>query len=463
MSTKAPLYRPPAPIPAGHARTVLRILFGRGRNLLAALPASSYRVEMGMRSIHGSRLFLLNDPGLVRQVLIDEPDLFPKADIFVDALSPLVGSGIFVSNGELWHRQRAMIRPAFSPMALRRSFPTMREAVATCLARFDQAADSGEALALDAEMSHVTADIIFRTIFSKPLDEGEAADVFAAFAEYQRLSEQLSPMRLFYGLGWSRRNRPDAITRVCARIRGLLGRMIDERAAAAASGRPRTSDIAGEIMAARDPETGRGMSRDELIDQIAVFFLAGHETTASALTWALFVLSRQPRALDRIRREVAGRGGAAALGADDLQAHMPFTRDVLREILRLYPPVSFLVRSPLREVQIRRWTVRPGEVIVVSPWIIHRHRRFWSDPELFDPDRFSAERRDDLVKDAYLPFGLGARACTGSAFASLESMLILARLCEGYDLSVIRPDRVRPAARLTVRTEAPVRAYVRRR
>ena len=456
------LHRPPAPIPAGEVRTVLNVLFGRDFNLLTALSRSTYGAFMGRQTFLQRRIYLVNDPVTVREILVDKADSYPKADAFVDALAPLVGDGVFVSNGETWRRQRAMIRPALSQMSLRGAHPHMAAAADDCVARLEAAAAAGSPIALDAAFSHVTADVIFRTIFSEPIEAEEAHAVFEAFATVQTLSDQLSVRRLLYAARTGRPSRPKAFEAAARLIRDTIGRMVDRRLAAFPKAGADGRDIAAELTEAAEPGTGRRFDREELIDQIAVFFLAGHETTASLLTWTVVILAAVPDVTARIRAEIAALGpGPPSL--DTLQNGLPFLRGALREVLRLYPPVGFLMRTPLAPDRVRGFDLRPGDVVVISPWTMHRHTLLWPNPDRFDPERFAPERAGAIVRDSYIPFGLGPRICPGAAFALLESTLILARLLGAFAFEPAVPDAIRATARLTVRPRGSVMCRVSRR
>ena len=450
-------YRPPAPVPSGMFGTFLNVAFSRDADLLSAIPRRAYEVLMGERGMAGRRLYLVNAPETAREIMVDRAALYPKSRLFSDALAPLVGDGIFVSNGETWRRQREMIRPALSGIALSGAYPHMTAAVADCVARLDRHARDGTVFQLDAELSHVTADVVFRTIFSQPIEGAEAASIFEAFARYQELSDQLVPRRLLYGRGNPAPSRADALQAATDRIRDALGRIVDRRIATRGGA---TRDIAGHLLAATDAE-GRGFDRDELVDQIAVFFLAGHETTASMLCWTFVILAALPEVADALRAEAEPLGDAPPL--DALSNALPATRLVLREVLRLYPPVGFLIRSPTVPDRVRRWTVTPEDIVVVSPWIIHRHHALWRDPDLFDASRFAPDRAEERSKDAYIPFGLGPRVCPGASFATVESTLLLARILTRFDVMLTDPARIRPTARLTIRPAGGVPCRVRRR
>ena len=457
-----PPHRPPAPRPAGDVVTALRVLLQRRTDVLQAFSRRSYEVEMGRQRLRGRSIYIVNDPRIARDLMVDRVERFPKASLFSEVLAPLVGEGAFVANGEPWRRRRDAIRPAFSHIALRAAFPHMEAAVDTACARMEALADRGEAFELDAEMSHAAADVIFRTMFSEPIDTAAAQDVYRAFARFQLLSDQISPRRLIFASRPLPATRMREVERLARSIRDLLGARVDARRAALETGAERPRDMVQAIMDARDADTGDPLGREALIDELAVFFMAGHDTTASTLTWAWFMLSRQPDAAARLRDEYAAASASGPIGFREAQEGLPFARAVVREALRLYPPIGFLARSPAAPERVRRWTVQPGDLVVVSPWTMGRRPAAWPDADRFDPDRFLSEEGAAAGSLAQQPFGLGPRACPGQAFAMLESVLMLSRLAGRFELRPRAPHRVRAAGRVTIRPQRAVSCRVAR-
>ncbi len=449
-------YRPPAPKPKSAAAAFASALLLGPRDVLALLPEPAYESFVSRAPIGKRPIYIVNHPNLARQVLGERVANYPKSDLMVGALTPLVGEGIFISGGETWARQRRMIDPAFAHMRIRSAFDQMAEATGAFCARLESAA--GAPVTLDEEMSRLTADIVFRTIFSEPIEGEDASAVFHAFAEYQNAVPQIEPKVMLESPAWSRIEPPARVTAMCREIRERLGVMIDRRLASG----ERRDDIAGDVIAARDPETGEAFDREALIDQIAVFFLAGHETSASALTWAFFILSQQPSHLARIRAEARRVVGDGPVRFGHLR-QLIHARNVFREVLRLYPPVSFITRIALKDDVIGREKISAGGLVVISPWLLHRHRKFWRHPDLFKPDRHLPGRMSRAAGLAYMPFGLGPRVCTGAAFATTESVLILAEICRRFDLEALSPGRVMPVGKLTTRPKEPIRFRFRRR
>ncbi len=457
-ATTTPLWRPPAPRPLGPLRSLFRVLLKGERNLLSLLPAPAYRLRIGLLGWSRRGIVLVNEPALVSEVLLDPQQIYPKNDLMVDALQALVGDSMFVCSGPVWQRQRAMIAPAFALMRMETVFDGMCLAVEEQVAALAQASAAGTSLSLDAMLSRLTADIVCRALFSVPLTSQAARAVFEDFLIFERSCASVNVGQLIFGRPWAAAPQSPAVREACARIRAQIGVLLDDREARGGG----ATDIAGMLLVARDPDTGGAFTREELIDQLGVFFLAGHETTASALTWAFFILSMQPALADRVRHEVAGQRARGVLDVAALR-QLPFTRNVFRETLRLYPPITFLPRVALRDGMLGSCRIRRGNMIMIAPWILHRHAGFWQHPEHFDPDRFDRGLDRGQGAGTYIPFGQGPRVCVGAAFANLEATLILARLLECFDFVVEHPEQVRPAARLTTRPEREIHVRVIKR
>jgi len=439
------VYCPPRPTPRPALIALLRAALEGEGNLLGLLPNYAYRMEIGPLGYSRRSTVIVNRPDLVRHVLLDPEEIFPKSDLMVNALAPLIGDSIFVSAGATWRRQRAMIDPALTMMRVNRAFPAMEAGCADCEAMLAERAREGAPFSLDLMMSHLTADIICRTVFSSGLETRAAHDVFDAFTLFERSVAQVEIRRLIFDKAWTQVPQKQHVLDACARIRGHLGDLLDGHLAAGA----RFDDIASAVAEARDDE-GRAFTREELIDQLGVLFLAGHETSASALTWVFFLLATQPAMVARLRAEVAGLVGEGPIGFEATK-HLPFVRNVFRETLRLYPPITFLPRVANRATRIGEQAIRKGALIMVAPWVLHRHERYWRQPAAFDPDRFLPEREAELTPGAYIPFGIGPRICAGAAFATVEAVLLIARLFRRFDFAVLAPAEVQPAARLTTR------------
>lgn len=450
------VFTPPFPAELSPPAAFLRMVKRGDGDLLSLMPGKIYRMKSGFLGLSRRSTVLFNDPRTVREILNDPDGIFPKSDLMVNALEPLIGQSIFTTDGQRWRRQRAMIDPAFSHMRLNLAFEAMQPAVADFLSVLSARADKGEILSLDMAMGQVTADVICRTVFSISLDTGIARDVFDDFAVFEQDVAQTRFLRLVCDPAWKKVPQPERVLAACRRIRAHLGTLIDTHLDAAPGS---YDDIASAVIAATDSDSGEPFTREELIDQLGVFFLAGHKTTASALTWVMFVLGTRPELMARLREEVdaAGDIGLATL------KRMPFTRAVFKEALRLYPPITFMPRVAMRDATIGGQKVRRGAIVMISPWSLHRHYDLWRGPHGFDPERFMPEREHEIVPGSFIPFGAGPHICIGAGFAQLESAFIIAELVRRFDIDIEHAEAVRPVARLTTRPATEIRMRVRHR
>ena len=444
MTTDRP-YCPPKPYSLWAVPALFRTLWRGEGNLLELLPAAAYKFKVGNLGISRRSTVLFNDPELVNHILRDPDEIFPKSDLMVSAVEPLIGQSIFVTDGEKWRKQRAMVDPAFSMMRISHAFSQMQAAVDDHETELEGRAESGEEYSLDQAMGQLTADIICRAVFSTSLDSNVAHDVFEDFNLFERHVAQTDIMHMITAPAWSNPPQKPEVLDACARIRQHLGTLVDTHLDPASN----YNDIASEVVSARDKETGKAFSRDELIDQLGVFFLAGHETTASVLTWVFYILAFQPNLVQRLRQEIND-----VVGDGDVEfAHikrLPLVRAVFRETLRLYPPITFIPRVALRNAKVGPRKLRRGALVMIAPWTLHRHKLYWKDPHEFRPERFLSEQGEQ-TPGAYIPFGQGNHTCVGAGFAQAESALIISRLIRRFDFVMTNTEPVRPAARLTTR------------
>ena len=443
---------PPKPEARADRVSLLGHLRAFRRDILSAQPARLYRAWMAEFRTPFFRSYLCNDPALVRLVLDQAPEAFPKSGRVTAGLTPLLGRSVFVTNGEEWLRQRRIIDPAFEGGRLREVFPAIWAAAEASVARMPEGR-----VEIELAASHTAADVIFRTLFSLPIEDRMAQAVFHAFQAYQRSAPILNLAAFLPVPRWFPRFHRPAALRSAALIRDLIARLTDDRAQAILAGTA-PMDLATKIMTTPDPLTGLTFATAEMVDQVAIFFLAGHETSASALSWALYLLATHPEAQDRVAAEAAGLEPAFAT-----MAGLRFTRDVFREALRLYPPVPMMVRES-RDVQtFRGRKVAKGAQVVISPWHLHRHERIWNNPDGFDPDRWVTPEAREAAREGYLPFSRGPRVCPGAGFAVLEGTLLLAHLVRTFRFEAV-PDRVPiPTAQLTVRARDGIWLDVSRR
>ncbi len=430
---------PPRPTTTEGRGGVLRFARAFRRDLLSALPERLYRAWMAEFRSPLVHSFYCNDPALIRLILKDRPDDFPKSNRLRTGLAPLLGASVFVTNGPEWAAQRRIIDPAFEGGRLHDTLPAILGAADALVARLRPGLQD-----IEPEASFASADVIFRALFSMPIEHRTAARVFAAIRAHQDAQPVVNLAALLPWPRWlppphSRRTR-----RTAAEIRGLIAGLVADRRAAIQAGHA-PDDLATRILTTPDPQTGRCFSERDMVDQVAIFFLAGHETSASALAWALWLLAAHTEWQDAVAAEAAALTPDMA-GVGGLRT----TRAVFREALRLYPPVPMMVREAADVETMRDRPVPRGAQLVLSPWHLHRHRRLWDNPDSFDPERWSRPETRNSARDAFIPFSAGQRVCPGASLAMIEGVVMLARVTQAFTL---RPGPVPPVpvARLTVR------------
>lgn len=460
MNNFCPIY----PKPITNRWQALWRLFRRRDSLLEQLTATAYRMQMGKLRVPGHPMFIVNDPDEVRKVLVEQSDNFPKHRYMDDLLRPLLGRSIFTSNGDEWRSQRRLMDQAFEQTRMEYAFPRMADAVDALMARLRALAD-GAACDIETEMTHFTADVIFRTIFSEPLEAEDARRIFAAFGVFQSEAPKatMPKYRPRWWGRWGGKRHEEVSIRAAGEIRALLFRLVEPRFRAHRGGAPSAhNDILDALLRARDAATDRAMEVEELVNEIAVLFLAGHETSASALAWTFYFLANSPDVQSKVSEEIQAVIGSAPPTLPKLQK-LELTRRVFRETLRLYPPLGFLVREAAGESCLREQSVAQGAAVVISPWLIHRHAKYWDRPTEFDPDRFLTENGKASAAKAFLPFSIGPRVCVGAGFALQEAALVIASLMQEFRVAPVAGPQPRPIARLSLRSDIGVRVHLHRR
>lgn len=396
------------------------------------------------------RSYLCNQPELVDLILKQKPDEFPKSDRIREGLAPLLRNSVFVTNGEVWKKQRRIIDPAFEGGNLRDTFPAMVAAARGAVDRLGPLA-KGEPVEMELHTSHAAADVIFRTLFSIPIENEQASRVFHEFQAHQRMQPVLNLGALVPLPRWFPRFHRRGTHSTARNIRALVEAFVNERQRQIDEGTA-PNDLATKIMTTADPVTGDRFDVEEMVDQIAIFFLAGHETSASALAWALYMLALYPDWQEKVAQETIEVMLSDEPSFSDI-SKLRIARDVFREALRLYSPVPMMVREATCPYQFRDRQVPKGSQIVLSPWHLHRHERLWDNPDEFDPGRFATENGKECLRTAYIPFSAGQRVCPGAGFAMIEGPLLLAVLIRTYRFEVVDGREPVPVAHLTVRSK----------
>ncbi len=458
-------FEPPYPKPlTSKNKPSLWKLFKLGRkSSLHVLFEGDYKKDVSITKISGYKIFTPKDNGLIKDILKSNYKDFPKHRYMDDILRPLLGDSIFNTNGKTWERQRRIMDIGFEKAGLKNVFSLMCDAVQQMHQRLDSYKD-GQAIDIDVEMTHVTADIIMRTILSSPIESDRAFKVFHYFEEYQEKSNSLLMLRLFRLPKWVSLRSYIIWKRRGRQIRNFIGEIIKERHKEfiEKNGETNYGDILEALMDTEDPETKTKFNTKELIDQIVMLFLAGHETSASALSWALYILSNQPEHTEALAAEAQNIFGQNQLPTFRETSKLKKARDIFKETLRLYPPVTQLSREATGKCPVAGHTVAPGTTVNINPWLIHRREKVWENAHAFCPERFS-NGESKKNSGSYLPFSQGPRICIGAGFALQEALLILSSITKKYRIKPVSEHTPDPIARLTLRSLNGIKiALVRR-
>ena len=368
-------------------------------------------------------IYLVNDPDAVRRVLVEQARTYGKSTIQYRALSLVTGEGLLTSDADVWRRQRRMVQPAFHQETLAQLTDYVERSSSSVLADWERAG-TGAMVDIDVAMMHATLEVVGHALFGSDLSQDASA---LADATLDALDVVIARARVpITPPGWipTRANRRLAAANNV--FDSAVRRMIAERAQA----KVRTHDMLDMLMEVRD-EHGQGLSGEEIRNQMVTFIVAGHETVASALTWAWALLAAHPQEQESLHEELSQIVQDAPLTIDDYP-RLVRTRAVFDEALRLYPPAWLITRKALASGELAGRRVPAGSLVIMSPWLLHRHPSLWRAPEEFCPSRFIDEEVD---RSSFLPFGAGPRMCIGRDFAYVEGVLMLARLASRFQVS----------------------------
>lgn len=390
--------------------------------------------------------FLLLNPEYVKHALQDNSQNYVKSSLN-KMMKPVLGEGLFTSEGARWQTQRQRVQPAFHLKRLEAMRNAMEKEIDRLLARWEEWADRREPFDLAREMRELTMRIVLHTIIvtrsEKDLSSIQEA-IFTLLREGNKRLFSFMPLPPWLPLPGKYRSR-EAI--------GTLDRfvyeIIRERRESPSDG----TDILSILMKAEDESGGEKMEDRQLRDEILTLFIAGHETTANALTWTWIVLSRDPEAQERLHHEVTQPRGEDAPEEAERTA---YPRQVFDEILRLYPPAWIFTRQAVTEDQIGEAAIPAGALLLFSPWVLHRLPDYWENPEAFDPDRFAPDKAASISRFLYLPFGAGPRRCVGANFAGMEVLLTLTKIARRFRLGLYGNPEVIPQALLTLRPRGKI-------
>ncbi len=449
-----PLY-PPTVVPPPALLPLSRFLPTFVRNPLRTLPVSVYEEPCVFLERNGRQTAWVTDPAIVERILLHEHEDFAKTPLERRIFEPTIGQGILTAEGPAWRWQRRTAAPLFRHQDLLGHIPAMSAAADRQIQRW-RSGPRGSIAAVDRAMTDVTYEIITSSILAGTVPSEDAV----IKREAHRLLTWISWEIGFGIVGipqwvWHPGKWPSA--RAAERLRGTVHQLLARRRAEPEGAK----DLLGRLLAARDPETGRPMSDDQLVDNLLTFLLAGHETTAKALTWSLYLMARAPHWQERIRREVADVCGDRAIEPRDLGS-LPVTTRVLREALRLYPPAPMMSRMAVRDVTLGGHRLAKDALIIIPVFAVHRHRRLWIDPDRFDPDRFLPQAEEGHLRTQFMPFGFGPRTCIGMAFAMIEATVLLANFIRAARFEWDGRHLPEPVSRVTLQPKGgmPLRVTV---
>jgi len=452
------LFIPPFPRRPNRPRGALSIILALRRNPIEIWCEADFErpVSLG-RSILGLR-GAAHDPVAVRRIFLDNAANYRKDELQLRVLRPGRGSGLLTSEGDDWRMQRRALSPLFSPRQVADFAPAIQKVAEAAIERLSSRRD-GAVTEIGALMSRMTLEVLEQTLFSQGLGREPSAFQRSVTSYFDTIG-RLDPLDLvgapsFLPRFGRRRGRPALMFFAQA-----VDDIIVNRRALIDSGAEAPLDLLTLLLSARDPESGRGMSDEDMRANILTFILAGHETTANALTWTVYLLSQslewRERAESEADRSFDPQRPAATEGCETLRA-------VFEEAMRLYPPAAMLSRQAIADDELAGVHIPAGAVISVSPYVLHRRRGLWDNPDAFDPARFLGERRERIDRFAYIPFGAGPRVCIGMAFAMQEGIVLLANLLRAFRFELVQGQSVMPQQRVTLRPNGGLKMHVKRR
>jgi cytochrome P450 len=415
-------------------------------NFIATYSEEAFERDILVRRLLWQRSFLVNDPAGIKRVLLDNVANYPKTSVTRLLLEPGMGKGLITAEGEIWRRHRRIMAPSFDHRSILSYSPIMTQVAEELVAKWHKLPE-GTTIDVAAAMMEATLTVISRTMFSS--DSVDIADVVRRGVErYQ--SEVRPTLADLLGLPhWlSHRGKLRASVRALSEFDIAINRLIETRIQ---NHDAAPNDLLARLLAARDEDGSGRLSIQEVRDEVITTFMAGHETTAQVLTWVWYLLSQHPIEEAKLHAEIKTVLGGRPPRHEDL-AKLTYTRMIIEEAMRLYPPAHTISRTPLVDDEICNLRVPKGSVVLISPWVLHRHRRLWERPDVFEPQRFAPERAATRPRFSYLPFGGGPRICIGAAFAMAETMLMLTTIAQRYSLRLAPGHKVEPQGLITLRT-----------
>jgi cytochrome P450 len=426
-------------------------------NALTAHAPENFDADIITQRILWRRMFILNEPGAIRYVLLDNAANYTKSEVGRRLLEPGLGRGLLTSEGETWRRHRRIMAPSFDPRSVVGYAPIMTEVTLALLEKWDAMPEAAE-IDVAAAMMQATLHIISQAMFSS--DSDEIVDVVeGGVSQYQSIVRPSLFDLMHFPQWFARLVAPLPTDGIFDEFDRKVDRLLTERGREPDA---EPKDLLARLLAARDTETGGGMTGKEVRDQVVTIFMAGHETTSLALSWTWYLLSQHPAVEAKLHDELAEVLGGRTPGYEDI-AQLRYTRMVIEESMRLYPPAHTTGRQPIAADEILGHRIPAGAEVLIMPWLLHRKPSLWEDANRFDPERFSPERAAERPRFAYIPFGAGPRICIGAAFAMTEAILILATIAQRYRLHLKPGHPVEPQGLITLRPRHGIQMTLERR
>ncbi|HEX3397376.1 MAG TPA: cytochrome P450 [Steroidobacteraceae bacterium] len=446
-----------APPPLKPASFLKTIRAARG-NAFEIIPLRAYEQPVYLSKTLLGTLLMVNDPEGVRRVLLDNVANYPKNDLEIEFFSAMFGEGLLSAPHAKWRTHRKVMAPSFGTRTVESYAPAMVETTVAFARHWDALPDFAE-MDIAEEMKALTLKIICRTMFSSDADELAACSQDAL--DFAQGSLEFGLLDVLPVIGPRRMKRTvDAIRAHFKGVDAAIYRLIGEREKIRDEA---PKDFLTRLVAAKDPDDGAGLNATEVRDEVITIFMAGHETTAVAMTWVWYLLSQHPSEEAKLHTELDAVLAGRAPTAEDLP-NLPYTRMIIEEAMRIYPPAPGMsIREAKEADEVCGFKVTPGLQMMISPWVLHRHRRLWDNPEQFDPTRFSKEASEKRPRFAYLPFGGGPRVCIGATLAMTEATLILAVLAQRFRLRLKEQQHIKLQARITLRPENGMMTILERR
>jgi cytochrome P450 len=441
QAAAAPRLVPPRITPPAQPLTGLAFVARFVRNPIAVVPQAAYDGDLVAVMRGRTPIVWITAPAMIKTVLLDEREKFLKL-AQIRLLSPLLGKGILTSEGADWKWQRQAAAPMFRPQELAGFVPTFVRAAERVIAGWR--AQSGAVQPVDRCMTEATFEVISATLLPSA-DERMPHAVERSTGLFQRSGAWGQLYAVANLPQWLPQPGRRSMARAIGALRSAVAALIAERRAHPGA----KDDLLHRLMHARDPESGQSMNDEQLVDNLLTFYLAGHETTAKALTWTLYLLARSPEWTRALEEEIARVTGGAEIIAGHIE-QLVLTQQVLKESMRLYPPVPLMTRQAVADTRLGDHPIRAGSSVVMPIYAIHRHAKRWEDPDAFDPARFAAGREAAIPRYQYMPFGAGPRICIGMGFAMMEATAMLATLLRHARFAPVAGREPAPVARVTL-------------